>query len=261
MATFVLLHGIPGSAATWEHVAARLRDHHTVVAPDLLGFGGNTAITPPVEHGCAESLLAPNQARHVLRSLDDAGLERAVFVGHDFGGPVAAHVVAEAPERVQALALLATNIFPDTPIPFPLSAINAPILGAAAARILFSRASLAMMLRQGVGRPSISLDPARYIGNRHQQAAIAAIFGTSLRKLRQLYTPVERALRAADLPALVGWGQRDPFFSVATGERTAAALRDATFRLYPGAGHFLPEERPDEITADLLELAALASAR
>jgi pimeloyl-ACP methyl ester carboxylesterase len=35
----------------------------------------------------------------------------------------------------------------------------------------------------------------------------------------------------------------------------------ARFRLYDGAGHFLPEERPEQLAADLVELAALAAVR
>ena len=55
---------------------------------------------------------------------------------------------------------------------------------------------------------------------------------------------------------LVGWGDRDPFFPVEQGERTAAAA-NARLRVFEGAGHFLPHERPTEV-AD--EIAALATA-
>jgi pimeloyl-ACP methyl ester carboxylesterase len=53
-------------------------------------------------------------------------------------------------------------------------------------------------------------------------------------------------------------GDRDPFFSVEQGERTAAAAR-ASFSLYPDAGHFLPQERPTEVAADLNALIAAVS--
>ena len=65
----------------------------------------------------------------------------------------------------------------------------------------------------------------------------------------------------AGVPAIVGWGDRDPFFPVAIGRRTAELLPDARFRLFEGAGHFLPDERPDELAADILALAALADIR
>lgn len=256
MTAFLLIHGIPGSSATWDAVAARLRDDdHEVLVPDLLGFGGE-----PLP-GTADGLLAPEQAWHVLGTLDRAGVDRVIVAGHDFGGPVAAHLVADTPERVVALALFSTNAFPDTPIPFPLSAVTLPVAGPAAERLLFSRPSLAMMLRRGVGPPPVRLDPDRYIGNGRSRRAIATIFAASLRRLRELYTPVEAALRTVTVPAVVGWGDRDPFFPVALGERTARLVPGARFRLYAGAGHFVPAERPAEVAADLLELAAVAQSQ
>lgn len=254
MASVVLLHGIPGSAATWQRVADLLRRHHDVFAPDLLGFGGQAG-------GVGDELLAPNQARHVLTLLDQAGVDRVAVVGHDFGGPVAAHLLAAAPERVTALALFATNVLPDTPIPFPLSTLNVPVVGGIVERLVMSRWSLAMMVRRGVGRPRRTLDIDRYLGDAAQRAAIATIFASSLRRMRELYTPVEAALAAATVPSLVGWGDHDPFFPVAIGQRTAAVIPGARFRLYQGAGHFLPEERSDEVAADLLELFARAALR
>ena len=256
MATVLLIHGIPGSAAVWEGVAARLRsDGHTVLAPALLGFDGGPLPADP------DALLAPSQARHVIDLLDRAGVERAVVAGHDFGGPVAAHLWAAAPERVAALAVFATNAFPDTPIPFPLSTLKLPVVGAVAERALFSRSSLTLMVRRGVGRPRVRLDLDRYVGDRRRQAAIGTIFAASLRRIEELYAPVSAALRSVHVPTLVGWGDHDPFFPVAVGQRTAALIPHARFRLYGGAGHFLPEERPDDVAGDLAALAAVVDSR
>jgi pimeloyl-ACP methyl ester carboxylesterase len=255
MSSFLLVHGIPGSGATWDGVRAKLEPEHRVLAPDLLGFGGQPRPPGP------DALLAPGQARHLLELLDREGMKEVIVVAHDFGGPVAAHLLAMAPSRVYALALFATNAFPDTPVPFPLSLVRVPLLGPLAARMLFSRQSMAMMVRRGVGDTATRLDVDRYLGDKQQQAAIASIFEMGLRRLGELYAPVERALATAGVPALVGWGDRDPFFPVAIGRRTAALLPDARFRLYEGAGHFLPDERPEELAADVLALAALADIR
>ena len=81
-----------------------------------------------------------------------------------------------------------------------------------------------MMLRQGVGRGSTPPDPLTHLGDRDQQHAIATIFDGSLTRLAELYGPVVAALGQIDVPAFVGWGDRDPFFDLAQGERTAATL-------------------------------------
>ncbi|MGD8683791.1 MAG: alpha/beta hydrolase [Chloroflexota bacterium] len=248
MSTILLLHGIPGSAANWSHVIPLIEAHHDVIVPNLVGFAGSEY------DASGDDLLAPSQARHVLELLDSRGIHRVAVVGHDFGGPVAAHLVASAPDRVEALALFATNAFPDTPIPFPLSLIDLPVLGPMVERLLFSRASLAMMVRRGTGEPKPDLDLADYLGDEEQVAAIRSIFSASLHRIVELYTPVEAALASVAVPALVGWGDRDPFFDVATGRRTAQTIPGARFVLYGGAGHFLPEERPEQLAADVLAL-------
>lgn len=248
MANVVLLHGIPGSASVWDGVIEHLGSGHTVLAPSLLGFDGVPGPDDP------EGLLAPNQARHVLERIDEAGFDDFVLIGHDFGGPVAAHLYATVPDRVTGFGVFATNAFPDTPIPFFLAGVRSPAIGDLVSALVFSRFSLGMMVRAAVGKPRIELDRSRYVGDKVQSRAIATIFGESLRRIEELYVPVEAALRSVTVPAVVGWGDRDLLFPVEIGQRTADAIPGARFSLYEGAGHFLPEERPAEVAADIASL-------
>lgn len=249
----VLLHGIPGSGATWAPVVEALRDGFDVIVPDLLGFGGSER-----PRGL-DDLHAVAQAAAVAALLNELHLTGAVVVGHDFGGPVAVMLTAARADLVAAIGLFATNTFPDTPVPFPLSTVNWPVVGAAARRVLFCGLSLRMLLHQAVGPDGPQLDPAVHLGDSTQQAAIATIFAGSLTGLARLYEPVEAQLRSLDIPALVGWGDRDPLFSVEQGRRTADAA-GVDLRLYSGAGHFLPQERPADVAADIVTLASAASA-
>lgn len=246
----VLLHGIPGSGQTWDGVVERLSPVHRVVVPDLLGFGSSGTPTG------ARQLHAEAQAAALGDALDALGIERMVVAGHDFGGPVAVTFTQAHPERVAGLALLATNAFTDTPIPFPLSLVTAPVAGPAAARLLFSRPSLAMMVRRGFGPGSSPADLARYLGDKGELASMRTIFAASLQQLAELYRPIEDALGAISVPTVVGWGDHDPFFPVEHGRRTAQAIPGAELRLYEGAGHFLPEERPEALAADIALLVA-----
>ena len=243
----LLLHGIPGSGATWLQVARELSADFDVIVPDLLGFGGSER-----PRGL-DSLHAAAQADTLSRFLDELGLRSIAVAGHDFGGPVAILLHAQRPETVSHLALFATNAFTDTPIPFPLSLTTWPLLGELAGSLLFSRASLRAMLWMGTGSPRVTLESAAYLGDADQVSAIRTIFAGSLSRLCELYAPVEAQLARVTVPRVVGWGDGDPFFSVAQGQRTARALA-APLRMYPKAGHFLPEERPQEIAADLRRL-------
>jgi pimeloyl-ACP methyl ester carboxylesterase len=246
----VLLHGIPGSGASWASVAARLTRRHRVLIPDLIGFGESSRSSD------ADVLHAKGQAEALLQGLDALSVHRAVLVGHDFGGPVALALWALSHNRVAGLDLLSTNAFTDTPIPFPLSTTTWPIVGGLARKVLFSSGSLRMMLRQGVGKPSVTIDPVAAVGDRDQARAIATIFSASLTRLAELYGPIEQSLSTVSVPAFVAWGDCDPFFSVEQGRRTARAIAGSRFDVFEGAGHFLPEERPAEVAALVAGLVA-----
>ncbi len=248
----VLLHGIPGSGASWGSVMTALGDRFDVVVPDLVGFGASVRPPKPTIVNVGPAA----QAQAVAALLDELAVSHATVVGHDFGVPVALLLAAARPELVGALSLLAGNAFPDTPIPFPLSLATVPVVGGVMARVLFSGPSLAMMLKTGTGPGAAPPDAAVHLGDGGQRRTIRAIFHGALTHLEELYGPVAEALGRLDVPVLVGWGDHDPFFPVAQAERTAA-VANARLRVFPGAGHFLPHERPSEIA---LEVAALALA-
>lgn len=249
----LLLHGLPGSAASWDGVRERLGPAVDVVVPDLLGFGGSARPRP------LRTLHAAGQAEALLDVLDALALPSAAVVGHDFGGPVAVSLLSLAPERVTGLGLLAANVLPDAPIPFPLSTVTWPLVGPLAARALFSRASLRLVLLAGVGAPRVRLDARAALGDDGQLRSIRTLFEGSLRHLDELYRPVQQALESCDVDGFVLWGDRDPFFSLEQGRRTAGAFA-ARFTALEGAGHFLPEERPAEVAEAVRALLTAVAA-
>lgn len=246
----LLLHGIPGSARSWDAVAQLLANDHRVLAADLLGFGASPRPREPA--------LAERQAAALAATLDRMGVERATVVGHDFGGPVALHLQRGRPDLFSGLLLSATNAFPDTPIPLPIAAVTWPLVGRLAEQVLFAPPALRLMLRRGAGSPRPQLDADVYIGDRQQARAIRSIFATSLRELDALYRPLAESLAAVHVPASVVWGACDPFFSVAVGKRTAHALPDAQLVVLEGCGHFVPAERPKELAREIRQLVRRA---
>lgn len=224
----VLLHGIPGSAADWTPVAERLARDHRVLVPDLVGFGRSQRTDR------IEELWTDAQARAVEEVIDEA----ALVAGHDYGGPVALTLYRRRPDLFARLILIATNSFPDTPIPLPIRAVTWPLAGRVAERVLMS----------GPGLRFVANGHAD-VGDSDQIRATRAIFATALRELPQRYGPIAATLREVRVPTTVVWGESDPFFQVAEGRRLTAAIPDAELRVLSEAGHFLPSERPAEIAA------------
>jgi pimeloyl-ACP methyl ester carboxylesterase len=65
--------------------------------------------------------------------------------------------------------------------------------------------------------------------------------------------PEAAALGTLDIPALVLWGEDDPYVGVDVAEALADALPSSTLVLLPGCSHFLPEEAPDTVASLIAE--------
>lgn len=245
----VLIHGIPGSAGEWDTVADALAGTFQVFAENLAGFG------PDASQLDLDDLRADAQASELAHRLDEAGARSAIVVGHDFGGPVALQLLAQRPDLVAGLVLLSTNTFPDTPIPIALRGVTLPVVGQALARVMFSSLSLRAMTRAMVGRPRHRLRTEVYVGSSAQARSIRLIFSDALSNLESRYGSFPALMAATRIPVTVIWGDRDPFFSVEQGQRTADAFATARFVLLHDAGHALPEERPEEVIDEILALS------
>jgi pimeloyl-ACP methyl ester carboxylesterase len=100
---FVLVHGAMHGAWCWEDVAARLTARgHRVVVPELPGHGRRTA---EVRSAGAESY-----GRAVADAMAQAGVSRAVLVGHSMGGLVIAKAAELVPPRIAHLVFLAAVV-------------------------------------------------------------------------------------------------------------------------------------------------------
>jgi lipase len=90
----VCLHGVTSYGGRFEALAGRLADRYHVVAPDLLGHGHSNH-EPPWDVGA-----------HLGAVLTVAPAGPAVWIGHSFGGRLAAELAARDPGRVERLVLL-----------------------------------------------------------------------------------------------------------------------------------------------------------
>jgi pimeloyl-ACP methyl ester carboxylesterase len=103
----VLVHGWAfGNRSHMSPQLSHLKSRHHVLALDLPGHGASEPAPP--DFGFRDCAAA------IVDVLDEAGIDRAVFCGHSFGGRLAVEVAAAYPERVAGAALLDPIIlFPD----------------------------------------------------------------------------------------------------------------------------------------------------
>ncbi|MFE3143656.1 alpha/beta fold hydrolase [Streptomyces scopuliridis] len=98
----VLLHGFPQTHLMWRHVAADLAADHTVICPDLRGYG---ASDKPAEAGSA-TYSKRTMAADIVTLARALGHERFALAGHDRGALVAFRAALDHPAAVTHLACL-----------------------------------------------------------------------------------------------------------------------------------------------------------
>jgi len=93
----ICVHGLEGSAYNWRLIADDLTKTHTVVAPDLPGFGHTEPEGRPVTVDAIAEVVA-ELIRHYGGN--------ALVIGNSMGGLISILLAARHPETVRALALV-----------------------------------------------------------------------------------------------------------------------------------------------------------
>ena len=247
----VLIHGWGSSVYAYRRIVPVLADRgYRVTAFDLKGHGLSDKPLAASEY-TRDSMRA--HATEVLDALEIARV--GLLVGHSMGGAVAAAVASHQPERVERLALL-------SPVGFGRvwairgGRLFTPELIVPALAPLFGRWTVAATLRLAFG------DQARREAGDVDQYWAPSQFPDYIAALRLLVHSFDwRAmsrdeLRRIVMPASLMVGSRDRIIRWQEIESLDRILPDARVRFVSGAGHVLPEERPDEVIVELLNLLA-----
>ena len=107
----ILLHGFPELAFSWRHqLPALAAAGYRAIAPDQRGYGATD------KPGGVADYTIQHLIGDVVGLLDAYNLERALFVGHDWGALVLWQMALLEPERMAGLINLNIPFFPRTPV-------------------------------------------------------------------------------------------------------------------------------------------------
>ena len=99
----LLLHGAPQSHVSWRLVAPELAKTHTVVVPDLRGYGDSSKPPDGENHvNYSKRAMALDQ----VEVMKHFGFDKFPVVGHDRGGRVGHRLALDHPDKVTRLAVL-----------------------------------------------------------------------------------------------------------------------------------------------------------
>jgi pimeloyl-ACP methyl ester carboxylesterase len=252
----VLLHGFPELNISWEHqIAALAEAGYRVLAPNQRGYSGS------VQDG---SFATGDLAADVVAMIDAMGADKAVVVGHDWGGGVAWTVAQLFPERVDRLVAMncpppavmihefKTNPvqlakswymfffqIPGLPEKFVSSKATTALVGGSYNRAAWSREKLAPYA-DALATPADARGPLNW-------------YRSAWRKPKE-----SRRARPIALPILIVWGAQDRFLGLQmiapqALRRVVAYGNEPQIVLIEEAGHFVQNEAPAAVTEALLK--------
>lgn len=99
----LLLHGNPQTHAMWHRVAPALARRHTVICPDLRGYGGSLKPPATADHA---PYAKRAMARDLVELMQGLGHEDFFVGAHDRGARVAHRLALDHSQRVRKLAVL-----------------------------------------------------------------------------------------------------------------------------------------------------------
>jgi pimeloyl-ACP methyl ester carboxylesterase len=258
----LLVHGMAGSSATWNHVVPALARRFTIVVPDLLGHGESAKPRGEYSLGAHANVL-----RDVLNAL---GHDRATFVGQSLGGGVVMQMAYQFPERCERLVLVSSGglgrevslllralTFPVTEQVFPIVCNSG--LRAAADRVAD------WLRRVGVRVPPAAEEMWRSYASLADAETRWAFFRTLSAVIDlggQSVSAADRLYLAAQMPTLIVWGAQDPIIPVHHAIASHAAISASRLEIFEDVGHFPHCEAPTRFVDVLVDfMTSTAPAR
>ncbi len=266
----ILLHGFPELGYSWRHQLRPLAEAgYRVIVPDLRGYGCSDV--PEDVTAYAIDVLG----RDVTSLLDDAGAERGVVIGHDWGADVAWKTAWLHPDRIAAVAGLSVPFVPRAPGP-PLEIMRRH-LGDGFYILWFQRPgvaeeALARDVRRTLATPRVwdaawADDPEEdpptpaFMTDEDLAVYVDAFQRTGFAGGLSYYRNIDRNWeltaqldgRRIDQPALFLTGERDPVRGFMPAEAMDGWVTDLRASIVvPEAGHWVNQQAPQAVNDALL---------
>ncbi len=259
----VLLHGFPEFWYSWRYQIPFLAGHgYMVVAPDLRGY--NETDKPSKGYNVSTLL------RDIVGLIKGLERDKAIIVGHDWGGALAWAFAARYPQMTERLIVL------NAPHPaafarelrtwrqlrkswymffFQLPWLPEYVLGRNHAAVI-GRMLYASAVQKSAFPPDVI---ERYRDAMSKPGALTA----SINYYRTLFRRM-RSLRAGagaiiDVPALLIWGKQDIALGIELTHGLEQWVPNIQIKRIPDSGHWVQQEKPDAVNTLMLEFLNISA--
>jgi non-heme chloroperoxidase len=231
----VFLHAYVDSWFWFSRVLPLLSPEYHAFAPDQRGHGNSDR---PV---CCYTV--DDFAADVDAFMEAVGVDEATLVGHSSGGLIAQRVALGYSQRVSRLVLIGS----------PITLVdNEALIELGEEMLALEDPIPSEFVREFVESTIYHAVPEEFLAG-----AVSECLKVPARVWRDYWEGVlltandTARLGEIGTPTLIIWGERDDLLPREEQERRAAAIPDATLRVYPETGHAVARERPEWVVRDL----------
>lgn len=262
----VLVHGFGASLGHWRKNLPVLAEHCRVYALDLIGFGGAAKPTPgPLKPGEQIEYTFETWGQQIADFCREVVGEPAVLVGNSIGCIAAMQAAVDYPEVARSLALINCSLrllhdrrratqpwIKRMGAPLLQRVLKARWIGQTFFKQIAQPATVRKILLKAYASSEAVTDelvellmaPANDVG---AAEVFLAFTGYSQGPLP------EDLLEVLPCPAILLWGEADPWEPIALGKELARFPQVQQFIPIQGAGHCPQDEVPDVVNPILLE--------
>ena len=248
--TLLLVHGTPEWSFGFRDIIKSLQKKFRCVAIDLLGFGLSDKPTN-ADYTCA------GHARRLTAFVDELGIKNINIVANDFGGSISLSYALDHPGNVSKIVLFNTwmrSLKNDKHYSGPAKIVKTWL-----GKFLYlsMNAPVNMIMPQAYGdRSKLSRE-----AHRHYKAALpkgkrtaAYAFALEMSHANEWWQALwERVQTIRSEKFLFFWGMKDKFIPPFELENWKSRLPDARYIIFNDAGHFVQEEKPEEMSKAIEE--------
>jgi pimeloyl-ACP methyl ester carboxylesterase len=241
----VFIHGHPGSSRDWEGLLPQVGEFGRAVAFDLPGLGkADKPDNWDYTIGTYGSVVAA--------ALNVLGIQRAHLVVHDLGGGAGLAWAAAHPDAFASAVIMGTGILIDYDWHRLAALQRKPVLGPLIVRLTNERSFYRTIRGYHRGARELPDWFLRQLWEDYDLASRHAMMTMYRAAPPDGFERLAPLFRELDRPALVLWGENDPFVPVEQAQRQKESFPSAEVVVLEGSGHWPWIDNPEGAAAHIV---------
>lgn len=239
---FLLLHGYGTSSYTWNKEMDELANMGRVIAVDFPGFGYS-------DHGSTIDYRTEAEVQRLSDLLKQENVEKAIVIGHSYGGRIALALAQDHPDQIERLVLISPAVYHYVN-PIPKILVSIPEISRTFLKLYFSDARIRQMYLNTFANPSVVTTDD--IDNVVRPYQVKGIENSIIARAKATDQKKYDITQVTEIQTLILWGEKDKLIPRSDMEHLRADLAsDPTLVTIPNVGHALQEEAPTEFMNQL----------